>query len=128
MGKIGDINNDGFNDLAVSGSSNGKGMIYIYSGARNGLKLTQIIEMSDQSSMFGFSISRGVDIDGNGYRDFAVGAPNSEIVYLFKSYPVINVHATLQSSKSQLEVTDTITLNACIKFTSSTNLKFKVRK
>jgi hypothetical protein len=114
--------------LAISASSRKKGVIYIYHGSRKGMILGQKIEVSDQSSMFGFSISRGVDIDDNGYNDFAVGAPNSENVYIFKSYPVIRVLISFTSSKTQLESNDKVTIKACIRIWSKFNLNFKVRK
>jgi hypothetical protein len=128
LGKIGDINGDGFNDLAISASSRGKGVIYIYHGSKNEMILSQKIEVSDQSSMFGFSISRGVDIDDNGYNDFAVGAPNSENVYIFKSYPVIHIDIELKSSKSQVEMNDKIVIKSCITYSSKTYLNLTIRK
>lgn len=33
-------------------------------------------------NMFGHSISKGVDIDGNKYLDLAIGAPNAESVII----------------------------------------------
>lgn len=129
LGKIGDINHDGYNDLAISGNSNDKSVVYIYHGSKNhGMIFSQKIQVSDEISMFGFSISRGVDIDGNGYRDIAIGAPESESVFIFKSYPVINFKISLGASKTQLESNDRITVKACIKLKSKFNLNHKIRK
>lgn len=139
LGKIGDINNDGFSDLAISGYSDEKGVIFIYHGSEDGLVFRQKIEMFDKASLFGFSISRGVDIDGNGYNDFAVSAPNVDTVYIYKSYPVISVQLTMNITwyNSSLEiplnttyvrVNDNINVSFCIKFESNTNISFPVGK
>lgn len=128
LGKIGDINGDGFNDLAISAVSYDTGKIYIYFGSKDGLKFAQEIKMSHENSMFGFSLSRGVDIDGNGVVDFAVGAPNEDVVYIYKSYPVINVDAKLKSSKSQIELNDSIEVSACLQILPKYKLKFEVGK
>lgn len=126
LGKIGDINNDGFNDLAISSVNDDLGVIYIYHGGKNGMTLSQTIQVSDEKSMFGFSISRGVDIDGNGYHDIAVGAPKSDTVYIFKTYPIVNVKATLSSSKKQVELNDKINVTACIQLMPKYPLNFDV--
>lgn len=60
-----------------------------------------------KSSMFGFAISRGVDIDSNGYRDIAIGSPNAENVYIYKTYPVVNVVVKIIPSKTELSLDDT---------------------
>ena len=135
LGKIGDINLDGFNDLAISAPFEGNGAVYIHLGGPEGIstKASQRLEAPSvvpspydnvQSSMFGFGISRGVDIDANGYRDIAIGSPNSESVYIFKSYPVVDVIATVNSSKTQLSLTDTrFNLNICARM--DTRMKIK---
>ena len=118
IAKIGDIDLDGFNDIAISAPFEGNGAVYIHLGGPNGvsLKPSQRIEAPSElpspysdvtSSMFGHGISRGVDIDGNGYRDIAIGSPNSESVYVFKSYPVVNVIASIIPSKVELSLEDT---------------------
>lgn len=118
LGKIGDLNFDGFNDIAISAPFEGNGVVYIFLGGPDGLstKPSQKIQAPSElpspyadvrSSMFGHSISRGVDIDSNGYRDIAIGSPNSEAVYIFKSYPVVKFVGTITPSKSELSLDDT---------------------
>lgn len=69
--------------------------------------------------MFGHGVSRGVDIDGNGYRDIAIGSPNSESVFIFKSYPVVNVIASILPSKTELSLEDTrFILKVCARLES----------
>lgn len=118
LSKIGDINLDGFNDIAISAPFEGNGVVYIHLGGPDGVsaKPSQRIEAPSElpspyddvkSSMFGHGISRGVDIDSNGYRDIAIGSPNSESVYIYKSYPVVNVVASIVPSKTELSLEDT---------------------
>lgn len=118
LSKIGDIDLDGYNDIAISSPFEGNGAVYIHLGGPNGVssKASQRLQAPSElpspyedvvSSMFGFGISRGVDIDSNGYRDIAIGSPNSESVYLFKSYPVVKVVANIVPSKTELSVDDT---------------------
>ena len=63
-------------DIAIGapyGGADGKGMVYIYNGGQNGLRVNQPqrISASDVSNTpsqgFGISLAGGVDIDGNGY-------------------------------------------------------------
>ncbi|KAF4522917.1 hypothetical protein B566_EDAN012075, partial [Ephemera danica] len=59
-------------DVAVAAPYEGAGVVYIYRGGRDGLsnEPTQRIvgaEVSPGLSGFGASLSRGQDVDGNGY-------------------------------------------------------------
>lgn len=130
LGQIGDIDKDGFNDLAISAPFEGNGAIYIYYGNAQGIsqKPSQKIEapsniaqsMDKRSAMFGFSISRGVDTDDNGFDDFAVGSPNSEQVFLYKSYPVVEIVARLSSSVTPLPFDNSsFVLDVCGKINSN---------
>lgn len=69
------------------------GAVYIFHGSKNGVKTKysqkiQAEDLSKQSQVplttFGFSLSGGIDLDGNTYPDLAVGAYESGVVYLFK--------------------------------------------
>lgn len=79
------------------------------------------------SHMFGHALSKGTDIDQNKYRDLAVGAPNAEIVYVYKSYPIVKVIASITTSTKELGISDTsINMNVCwwfeTKFVIQSNL------
>ncbi|XP_035907120.1 integrin alpha-PS3-like [Anopheles stephensi] len=112
LGKIGDINRDGYGDIAIGAPFEENGAVYIYLGSVNGVQsrpsqrlapsLTSLQKPSRQPYMFGHSLSRGVDIDGNGFADLAVGAPNGESVYVFRSYPVVRIEARINSTKREL--------------------------
>uniref|UniRef100_A0A182VY45 Integrin alpha second immunoglobulin-like domain-containing protein n=1 Tax=Anopheles minimus TaxID=112268 RepID=A0A182VY45_9DIPT len=114
LGRIGDINMDGYNDIAVGAPFEGNGAVYIFLGSVDGLqsKPSQRLtpppnELLSPQPMFGFALSRGSDIDGNGFKDLAVGSPNDEKAYVYRTYPVVRVEAEITSSKRELTLEDT---------------------
>uniref|UniRef100_A0A182N9J2 Integrin alpha second immunoglobulin-like domain-containing protein n=1 Tax=Anopheles dirus TaxID=7168 RepID=A0A182N9J2_9DIPT len=112
LGKIGDVNRDGYGDIAIGAPFEGDGAVYIFHGSANGVKPSpsqrlvpfpaQSIVPPKQPHMFGHALSRGVDIDGNGFNDLAVGAPNGEAVYVFRAYPTVWIEARINSTKHVL--------------------------
>ncbi|XP_055608647.1 integrin alpha-PS3-like [Uranotaenia lowii] len=136
LAKIGDINNDGFNDIAIGAPFEGNGAVYIFHGSPNGLqsKPSQKImspenDFTDPTTkpMFGHSISRCSDIDQNGYNDIAIGAPNAEQVYVYKTYPTVRIFSVITSSKRELAPEDTaFQLTACWRYESPTNIQHDV--
>lgn len=132
LGKIGDVNYDGYSDIAVSAPFENDGVVYIFLGGPNGLskKPSQVLKAPKVdihkygTAMFGHGISRGVDIDNNGHNDIAIGAPNSEIVYVYKSYPVIKVISSISSTKNELTMEDNgFQINVCLYYESRTNVE-----
>ncbi|XP_049542744.1 integrin alpha-PS3-like [Anopheles darlingi] len=111
LGKIGDINRDGYGDMAVGAPHEDNGVVYIFLGSVEGIRKipSQVIKAPSDikaihQPMFGYSISRGVDIDGNGYNDLAIGAPNAEVVYVYRSYPIVKVNATISSTTNRIPI------------------------
>jgi hypothetical protein len=116
---LGDINLDGFNDIAVGapydgdssagGSGGGGGAVYIFHGSSKGLraKAVQVIyasqvtsssvvssgSSSSSLSTFGFSLAGGLDVDGNEYPDLVVGAYESDRIVYLRSRPVVQLLA-----------------------------------
>lgn len=126
MSSIGDINKDGYNDVAISAPFEGNGVVYIYMGSLRGLaeRPSQKIEAPSSVTMFGFSISKGVDVDGNLYNDIAVGAPGSDIVFIFKSQPIIRVVASVNFAEKDIMTNTTeFGINICFHYESRTNIK-----
>ncbi|XP_060677076.1 integrin alpha-7-like isoform X1 [Hemiscyllium ocellatum] len=93
VANIGDINQDGFEDIAVGAPYDGNGKVYIYHGNIFGLNVipAQIIEGETVGvTKFGYSIAGGLDVDDNFYPDMVVGSLSDSAV-LFRACPVINV-------------------------------------
>ncbi|XP_066302451.1 integrin alpha-5-like isoform X1 [Branchiostoma lanceolatum] len=104
LAALGDINQDGFNDIAVgapyegleAGSTNW-GVVYIYHGSANGIraeKPAQVLRASDFSTdlkAFGFSMAGGMDIDNNQYPDLAIGSYLTDRAVVLRSRPIVNM-------------------------------------
>uniref|UniRef100_A0A7N6F602 Integrin subunit alpha 7 n=1 Tax=Anabas testudineus TaxID=64144 RepID=A0A7N6F602_ANATE len=93
VSNIGDVDQDGYGDIAVGAPFDGDGKVFIYRGSDAGIetKPAQVLDGRDfDVKRFGYSISGGLDIDKNHYPDVAVGSLNDSVV-LFRSRPVIHV-------------------------------------
>lgn len=102
----GDLNRDGYIDIAVGapyGGPEGRGAVYIYLGKRSGIseEPDQIITAESirneggQLHAFGYSISGGMDLDGNSYPDLLVGDYSSDRAIFLRTRPVVNVTTSL---------------------------------
>ncbi|XP_055844968.1 integrin alpha-PS3 [Episyrphus balteatus] len=111
ISKLGDLNHDGFNDIAVGAPFAGNGTVFIYLGSSKGLREVASQQLSAISTapspwgpqMFGHGLSKGSDIDNNGFNDFAIGAPNAESVFVYRAYPVVKIHATINSLSREIK-------------------------
>lgn len=102
---LGDINLDGYGDFAVGApydGPRGQGAVHIFYGSSKGPlpKASQIIYAEDvvgtpYLTTFGFSLAGGVDLDGNRYPDLVVGAYEASKAIVFKSRPVVVLHANV---------------------------------
>ncbi|XP_069762797.1 integrin alpha-7-like isoform X2 [Narcine bancroftii] len=93
VANIGDVNQDGFEDIAIGAPYDGQGKVFIYHGNNFGLNTipAQVIEGETVGiTKFGYSIDGGMDIDNNFYPDLLVGSLSDSAV-LFRASPVINV-------------------------------------
>ncbi|XP_068605482.1 integrin alpha-3-like [Brachionichthys hirsutus] len=98
----GDLNQDGFQDFAVGAPFHEAGSVMIWSGGSEGVSAepSQVIRgkrVSPRFSTFGYSLSGGVDVDGNKYPDLLVGSLD-DTVALLRTRPVIQLHKTLRVS------------------------------
>ncbi|XP_051819302.1 integrin alpha-7 isoform X4 [Antechinus flavipes] len=90
---LGDINQDGFPDIAVGAPFDGQGKVFIYHGSSLGVvpKPAQVLEGEAVGiESFGYSLSGGLDVDGNAYPDLLVGSL-ADTIALFRSHPVLHV-------------------------------------
>ncbi|XP_042859776.1 integrin alpha-PS2-like isoform X2 [Penaeus japonicus] len=107
---LGDVNKDGFQDIAVGapyGGEDGNGAVFIYHGfrIRSGeliaeelKKPAQVIYARDVTpgpgppiATFGWSLSGGQDMDNNLYPDLLVGAYLSSSAVLLRTRPVVSL-------------------------------------
>ncbi|XP_064347200.1 integrin alpha-7 isoform X5 [Camelus dromedarius] len=90
---LGDLNQDGFPDIAVGAPFDGDGKVFIYHGSSLGLVITasQVLEGEAVGiKSFGYSLSGGLDVDGNHYPDLLVGSL-ADTAVLFRARPVLHV-------------------------------------
>ncbi|KAG8002447.1 Integrin alpha-5 [Nibea albiflora] len=101
---LGDLNQDGFNDVAIScpyGGDDRQGLVYIFNGYSDGLreKPSQVITgqwaAGTFPASFGFSLRGAKDLDMNGYPDLIVGAFGVNKAVLYRSRPIVNTSASL---------------------------------
>ncbi|KAI5642733.1 FG-GAP repeat domain-containing protein [Phthorimaea operculella] len=96
---LGDIDRDGYDDIAVGApyENDGVGAVYIYKGSAEGLskKYLQRI-VAAEAKGFGISISKGVDYDSNNCNDMAVGAYESGTAYIYHCIPTIKVEPSIR--------------------------------
>ncbi|EPB72084.1 FG-GAP repeat protein [Ancylostoma ceylanicum] len=118
ISKLGNVDGDkdGFNDFAVGApfANDGTGAVYIFLGekSRKDFRRTpsQVIIGSDLPNLrrpmksFGFSLSGGSDLDGNGYPDLAVGAVTEGVVTILRSRPVISISAHHKTASKFIDI------------------------
>ncbi|KAM3878043.1 integrin alpha-5-like [Diretmus argenteus] len=104
LAPLGDLNQDGFNDVAIGcpyGGDDQQGLVLIYNGHAEGLKDTPTQTLSGQwasssfPASFGFAIRGNVDLDQNGYPDLIVGAFGVDKAVLYRARPIVNASASL---------------------------------
>ncbi|XP_069338812.1 integrin alpha-IIb [Eulemur rufifrons] len=92
---LGDLNRDGYNDVAVAapyGGPSGQGQVLVFLGQSEGLSShpSQVLDSPfPPGSGFGFSLRGAVDIDDNGYPDLLVGAYGANKVAVYRAHPVV---------------------------------------
>ncbi|XP_070339468.1 integrin alpha-IIb isoform X2 [Equus asinus] len=98
---LGDLNRDGYNDVAVAapyGGPDGRGQVLVFLGQSEGLSShpSQVLDSPfSTGSAFGFSLRGATDIDDNGYPDLLVGAYGANKVAVYRAQPVVMVTVQL---------------------------------
>ncbi|MCE7060500.1 FG-GAP-like repeat-containing protein [Dyadobacter sp. CY343] len=89
----GDINGDGYGDVLVgapyySKNQVTKGSAFVFHGSPTGLKAIPVesLEVLEQGAQMGYSVSKGGDVNGDGYSDVIIGAPFFEGGSVFICY------------------------------------------
>ncbi|XP_074836469.1 integrin alpha-7 isoform X2 [Carettochelys insculpta] len=130
LGALGDLNQDGFQDLAVGAPFDGAGKVYIYHGSSLGI-VTRPAQVLDGEGVgvrtFGYSLSGGLDVDGNLYPDLLVGSLADSAV-LYRAQPVIHIsknvsvypqHIDLESRNCPSSQGICVEVRACFSYTAS---------
>ncbi|XP_002040109.2 integrin alpha-PS5 [Drosophila sechellia] len=138
LSRLGDINQDGYNDLAVGAPFAGNGAVFIFLGSEHGLgdEPSQRLDAPSREPgpygdyMFGHALSRGSDIDGNGFNDLAIGAPGAEAVYLYRTYPVVKIHATVRSKRREIRPDPDLTMSvlACYRLETPSKARHMLQR
>ncbi|XP_038165201.1 integrin alpha-5 [Cyprinodon tularosa] len=133
---LGDLNQDGFNDVAIScpfGGDDRQGLVYIYNGYSEGLreKPSQVIvgqwATGALPASFGFALRGAQDLDMNGYPDLIVGAFGVNKAVLYRARPIVTASASLVVSPTMInpeEKTCTITNGNSSIYVSCVNLSY----
>ncbi|KAG9486057.1 hypothetical protein GDO78_008897, partial [Eleutherodactylus coqui] len=102
IAQIGDINQDGFQDIAIGAPLEGHfedpnsfGSVYIYNSIKDGIQKIP-------SQFFGQSVDGGLDITGDGYSDIAVGSLGNVLV--LQSCPVVKIRAIMNFEPNKIPV------------------------
>uniref|UniRef100_A0A8C2IAL2 Integrin, alpha 6b n=1 Tax=Cyprinus carpio TaxID=7962 RepID=A0A8C2IAL2_CYPCA len=104
---MGDVNMDGYHDVAVGApyDSNGAGNVYIFHGSPQGLKKTQVLGGKDHNvKLFGYSLAGNMDLDRNYYPDLAIGSL-SDSVFVYRARSVISIEKTVTTTPKELDLT-----------------------
>ncbi|XP_077430217.1 integrin alpha-5-like [Vanacampus margaritifer] len=104
LAPLGDLNQDGFNDMAIGcpyGGEDQQGLVLIYNGYPKGLKDTPTQTLSGHwassafPANFGFALRGNTDLDLNGYPDLIVGAFGADKSVVYRSRPIVTASASL---------------------------------
>uniref|UniRef100_A0A8C2EWG5 Integrin subunit alpha 7 n=1 Tax=Cyprinus carpio TaxID=7962 RepID=A0A8C2EWG5_CYPCA len=107
VSSAGDLDWDGYEDIAVGAPFDGDGKVFIYRGCSSGIdtKPSQVLDgLNAGVKRLGYSISGGLDVDGNFYPDLAIGSLSDQVV-LYRSRPVLHVIRDISIEPQYIDLT-----------------------
>ncbi|XP_050295303.1 integrin alpha ina-1-like [Anthonomus grandis grandis] len=132
---LGDLDRNKHAELAISAPMEEDcGAVYIYTNyykKRFNFTMTQKILGKDIYSGlrgFGWTISRPVDIDDNGYADFAVGSVLSEHLVVLRSKPVIQINIIKFEKTNPTRENPSFVVSYCYQFDKKYVGKFRIQR
>ncbi|XP_062576796.1 integrin alpha-4-like [Saccostrea cucullata] len=148
ISNIGDINKDGYNDIAIGAPfENKEGAVYIFNGGKTRLEdmySQKIIGSRVKTGLqgFGWYISRTArDLDDNLHNDFVVGAYRSDTAVLLRTRNIIDVNCEISYTPDPIPLNSSGTfcnvdfnpcfnVSLCFNFTgegiNKTNIDFSI--
>ncbi|XP_068777553.1 integrin alpha-7 isoform X2 [Struthio camelus] len=130
LSAAGDLDQDGFSDLAVGAPFDGAGKVYIYHGSKLGIvaEPAQVLDGEGVGvTAFGYAISGGLDVDENLYPDLLVGSL-SDAVVLYRARPVVHVSRNVSLTPPSIDLEQNncrhqegvcVDVRACFSYTAS---------
>ncbi|KAM8794088.1 integrin alpha-5 [Eudromia elegans] len=104
LAPLGDLDQDGYNDVAVGaplGAEGLQGLVYVYNGGAGGLRAepSQVLRghwaPGRSPDFFGSALRGARDLDGNGYPDLIVGAFGVDTAVVYRGRPIVSASASL---------------------------------
>jgi len=79
VGTAGDVNGDGYSDMIIGAPGTAGGRAYIYHGGTYNVSTTPTLTRASGAAnvQLGRSVANAGDVNGDGYSDLIVGAPNA---------------------------------------------------
>ncbi|PIO35670.1 hypothetical protein AB205_0115300, partial [Aquarana catesbeiana] len=138
IAKIGDVNQDGYQDFAIGAPLEGYfeepesfGSVYIYNSNARSIHTThsQKIRATDcrqKLQFFGQSVDGGLDLTDDGYADIAVGSLGN--VMVLRSRPVVKARAFMRFQPEKISLlsnTKIVNASLCFDITPFKKEEFK---
>lgn len=107
VASAGDMNGDGFEEVAVGASdyASSPGAVYVYKGGAAGefddMPDVAMYRPGDTPVDFGSVLGSSGDVNGDGYADLMVGAPSADTVYVYWGKPDLVTPAEVDAAMSQ---------------------------
>ncbi|XP_059587390.1 integrin alpha-L isoform X2 [Alligator mississippiensis] len=109
LGAVGDLNGDGWTDVAVGAplEDEGSGAVYIFHGGQHGLhtphsQRVRAADMDPGLQFLGQALDGGTDLDGDKLPDIAVGARGQVLV--LRSRPIVRVLPVMRFQMPEIPV------------------------